>query len=282
MNELTKDNAKQQADAYAPIIDAVKGRTFDMLDDAAKQAKRLQRTLFGILRECRNHDTATAVLHSLERAWVKARTVDVDGIIIKPTLARSYSATKSAMLKAWAEGPHYQREKRKQLQRVCEQSGDDFGAVIARNMGDDPDQFLRLTSDRYAGERLGDTLFMRDLSAGKAAEASNKKHEKDEARGKQDSDKAATTEAARGFVTGNGGTFPDALPEQLGAALNKFILTVRNVWKDCGPAELASYINDMTKDVADWADKNRKTKAASVAALKEIDDAGTEPEQAAG
>lgn len=258
---LDKTSAKAAAEALEPMLNKVRGTVYDMLDTASAEARRLQRSLFGVLRECQNPDTASAVLHSLEAAWRKDKTVVVDDTKTVPTIARSYSATKSALLKAWSDGPGYANEVRNHIAYTCTVSGADIAAMLPKHMGENPDHFLRLTSERYAGER-GDSLFMRDYTFAKNAAAGNKKRETEAKR-------ASEVKAAEGrvaFASGTDENPPDALSEKVGAALNKLVLTVRNAAQVIPQDQLVDYLNDMAKDVARWhADLSTTVKVAEVA-----------------
>ena len=252
---LDKTSAKAAAEALEPMLNKVRGTVYDMLDSASAEARKLQRTLFGVLRVCQNPDTAASVLHGLEKAWRTDKTVVIDGTKTVPTIPRSYSATKSALLKAWAEAPSYANAVRTHLVYTCTRSGEDIAKVMPKHMGEDPDQFLRLMSDRYSGER-GDTLFMRDFAFAKGADAGNKKRDAEDKRAVET--KEATARAVA-FASGTDENPPDALSEKVGAALNKLVLTVRNAAKVIPQTELADYLNDMAKDVAKWADDCRKS-----------------------
>ena len=263
---LDKTSAKAAAEALEPMLNKVRGTVYDMLDTASAEARRLQRSLFGVLRECQNPDTASAVLHSLEAAWRKDKTVVVDDTKTVPTIPRSYSATKSALLKAWGDGPGYANEVRNHIAYTCTVSGADIAAMLPKHMGENPDHFLRLTSERYSGER-GDSLFMRDYTFAKNAAAGNKKRETEAKRAAEVSEKVAAAKATA-FVSGTDENPPDALSEKVGAALNKLVLTVRNVAKQVPEQMLVDYLNDMSKDIASWPDDLKRDAEVKQAAAK--------------
>lgn len=258
MDNLTTKTATDKAAEYQPIMDENREIVFNILDTETRRAKGLRRKLAGIVYACGSLEVASAVFSGLESAWKRERTVkDEHGkVTFKPQIPASYRNTKSLILKGLENAPTLVAHTAANIIGSCEETGSPVAEARERHYGEKGEEgFLDFFGTRYVAvdkdgaEYMDDTAFFADYDRAKIYSDAHLAREN-----RRQRDKAAKATVSGSLASGGGGEDAEALPEIVGAALNRFIAAVRgNRAAIDDDKAIADWLNDAAQSFNTWA-----------------------------